>query len=207
MKIDEGYIKFNCIQENSTFDFDDILFNKLNSWREKLYLLNLIGCSANGIGFGNLSVRHFNGQLIITGTATGAKKTLSKDDYALVKDYDLEKNHVICNGKTKASAETMSHAAIYESNPGINAVIHIHHLKLWKKLKDNLPTTRYDIEYGTPQMAFEIMRLFKESKVMETKIFVMGGHQEGIITFGKDLDEAGQIITGYFMQAGKYQNR
>jgi L-ribulose-5-phosphate 4-epimerase len=76
----------------------------------------------------------------------------------------------------------------------INAVLHIHHLQLWKKLLDTFPATNSNIEYGTPAMAREIVRLFKETNLAEQKIFAMAGHEEGIVSFGKDLNEAGQII-------------
>lgn len=197
MKIDEGYIKFECILNHSSFDFQEILFENINFWREKLYQNKLIGAYPDGIGYGNLSIKNGKNAFIITGTATGIKPMLTKEDYALITDYNLAKNQVSCTGKVRASAETMSHAAVYEGNSGINAVIHIHHLGLWEKLIDALPTTSYEVEYGTPQMAFEIIRLFRETDVYTKKLFVMGGHREGIISFGKNLDEAGEVMMGY----------
>ncbi len=196
MKFEEGYIKFECILNHSSFDFPNDLFEKINSWREKLYQKKLIGAYPDGIGYGNLSIKHKEHTFIITGTATGNKPVLTKEDYALITEYNLAKNQVTCTGKIRASAETMSHAAVYESNPGIRAVIHIHHLELWEKLRDTLPITSYDVEYGTPQMAFEIIRLFRETDVYEKKLFVMGGHKEGIVSFGKDLEEAGEVMMG-----------
>ena len=43
-------------------------------------------------------------------------------------------------------------------------------------------------------MANEIKRLFDETALNKEKILVMGGHREGIISFGKDLEEAGSIL-------------
>jgi ribulose-5-phosphate 4-epimerase/fuculose-1-phosphate aldolase len=83
---------------------------------------------------------------------------------------------------------------IYEHQKDVNAVIHVHHPALWKKLLEILPATGKHIEYGTPAMAREILRLFEESNLAEEKIFAMGGHEEGIVSFGKDLDEAGEKI-------------
>ena len=40
-------------------------------------------------------------------------------------------------------------------------------------------------------MANEIDRLFKETNVAARKVIIMAGHQEGIIVWGKDADEAG----------------
>ena len=49
-------------------------------------------------------------------------------------------------------------------------------------------------------MAKEIQRLFRETDVKEKKILVMAGHKEGIISFGKDLDEAGKIMLNYLSE-------
>ena len=62
---------------------------------------------------------------------------------------------------------------------------------------DNVPTTKKEVPYGTPEMANEIFRLFKETAVQQEKIIVMAGHDEGIISFGKDLEEAGEILLNF----------
>jgi ABC-type ATPase involved in cell division len=43
-------------------------------------------------------------------------------------------------------------------------------------------------------MAYEIMRLFKEIDVRRGKILVMAGHEGGIVTFGKDFEEAYDVV-------------
>ena len=47
-------------------------------------------------------------------------------------------------------------------------------------------------------MAKEIKQLFTKSNVNLEKIIVMGGHKEGIISFGKDLEEAGNTLLSKF---------
>lgn len=197
MNIDEGYIKFNWIWNKADFDFPEDLLSILNTWRDKLYTLNLIGAYEGGIGFGIISVRTHGSQFIITGNATGDKTILTKDDYALVTRYNSKKNEVGSTGKTKASAEAMSHAAIYESSAEIQAVIHIHHLKFWEHLIHKIPTTDEKVTFGTPEMAYEMIRLCKETDVKNRKILAMGGHEEGIISIGKDLYEAGENLLRY----------
>jgi ABC-type iron transport system FetAB ATPase subunit len=59
---------------------------------------------------------------------------------------------------------------------------------------NKVPTTAIEVAYGTPEMAKEILRLFREDNLMEKKIVVMSGHEEGIISFGKNLPEAGNIL-------------
>jgi len=43
-------------------------------------------------------------------------------------------------------------------------------------------------------MAYEIMRLFSVSDVRSKKKFVMAGHEGGIATFGKNLEDAFDVV-------------
>ena len=43
-------------------------------------------------------------------------------------------------------------------------------------------------------MAYEIMRLFTVSDVRRREIFVMAGHEGGIVTFGKNLEDAFDVV-------------
>jgi L-ribulose-5-phosphate 4-epimerase len=191
--MEEGYIKFNCnwIQSEPVSSNE---ITEINNWRDTLYKLGLIGVYSNGIGFGNISIRYNNQTFLITGSATGGLDKLTESHYVLVNEYNLKQNSLTCNGPIKASSESLSHAAIYESSPETNAVIHVHNIGLWQNLIYKIPTSRKNVLYGTPEMAKEIKRLFKETNVSVEKIIVMGGHKEGIITFGKTLDEAGKIL-------------
>ena len=191
--MDEGYIKFNCNWILS----NDIPLDKvaeLNMWREIMYDKGWIGLYPDGIGFGNISMRCNEKTFLISGTATGGLPTLTKSHYSLVTNYNLSTNTVTCMGPVKASSESLTHALIYECSAATNAVIHIHNLDLWNRLLHHAPTSSENISYGTPEMANEIKRLFAETALREEKIIVMGGHQEGIISFGRDLEEAGSIL-------------
>jgi hypothetical protein len=113
---------------------------------------------------------------------------------AKVVAYDFERNWLQYEGSTIPSSESLTHAAIYESDPKAGAVIHCHDSKLWAALLNQAPTTSKTIDYGTPQLAYEIMRLFKQSDVRSRKILVMAGHAAGILTLGKDLEEAFAVL-------------
>jgi ribulose-5-phosphate 4-epimerase/fuculose-1-phosphate aldolase len=196
---EEGYIKFQCDWEQKSFTFAKKNLRHINEWRKKLYSLELVGVDENGIGFGNLSLREENSnRFYITGSETGKHQDLTKDHYARVLDYDIDKNYIKCVGKVRASSESLTHAAVYEADPAFRGVIHIHHERLWKLLKNKIPTTDPEVEYGTPEMAHEIKRLMEQRDVRIEKIVVMGGHKEGIITFGHDLDEAGEVLLKYY---------
>jgi len=191
--MDEGYIKFNCNWILS----NDIPLDKvaeLNMWREIMYDKGWIGLYPDGIGFGNISMRCNEKTFLISGTATGGLPILTKSHYSLVTNYDLSTNTVTCMGPLKASSESLTHALIYECSAATNAVIHIHNLDLWNRLLHHAPTSSENISYGTPEMANEIKRLFAETALGKEKIIVMGGHREGIISFGRDLEEAGSIL-------------
>lgn len=191
--MDEGYIKFNC----NWIPSNNIPLSKvaaLNVWRDIMYKKGLIGVYPDGIGFGNISMRCDEKTFLISGTATGGLPTLNESHYALVTEYDLSTNSLTCTGPLKASSESLTHALIYECSAATNAVIHIHNLELWNRLMHHVPTSSEAIAYGTPEMANEIKRLFDETALSEEKILVMGGHREGIISFGKDLAEAGSIL-------------
>jgi len=103
-------------------------------------------------------------------------------------------NAIWCRGVVKASAESMSHAAVYAANTEVGAVVHIHNLQLWEKYLDVLPTTSKEIEYGTPEMAFAISKIMTQQETLDRKVFVMGGHKEGVIAFGKTVEEAAFTI-------------
>lgn len=193
---DEGVIKFKC-----TWIAEPAMpFNKiaaLDEWRNKLYEARLIGEDANGVGFGNISCRLKGNTFIITGTGTGSLKKLNAENYTCVAGYDLSKNTITCAGPIKASSESLTHAAVYESLPFVNAVFHVHHPGLWKKLLTELPSAAAKIEYGTTAMAYEIKSLMADPVVLEQGILAMGGHREGVIAFGKNPGEAGKKIASW----------
>jgi hypothetical protein len=54
------------------------------------------------------------------------------------------------------------------------------------------PTTSKAADYGTPEMANEIIQLFKRTDV--PKIIAMAGQEAGILTFGKDLEGAFAVL-------------
>ena len=168
---------------------------ELNACRRKLLEQRLIGVDSNGVGFGNLSVRDgVSGNFYITGSATGGLPELTPTDCARVVAYDFAKNWLRYEGAAIPSSESLTHAAIYESDPTISAVIHCHDSDLWATLLDRAPTTSKAIAYGTPEMAYEIVCLFTVSDVRSREIFVMAGHEGGIVTFGKNLEDAFDVV-------------
>jgi len=167
---------------------------ELNACRRKLLELGLIGLDSNGIGFGNLSVRDGETRnFYITGSATGGFPKLWATDCVRVVSWDFNKNWLRYEGTAIPSSESLAHAAIYESHASTSAVIHCHDLVLWRTLFDRVPTTSKAVAYGTPEMAHEIMHLFEVNDVRSRKI-LMAGHEGGIVTFGKNLEDAFGVL-------------
>ena len=88
----------------------------------------------------------------------------------------------------------MTHAAIYELDPSIAAIVHVHSKALWDEHLNSLPTTSPDVAYGTPEMAKEFRRLYNDSTFPRQGIAVMGGHEEGLIGIGESLEQAAARI-------------
>ena len=197
--LDEGYIKFD-IQWDVGEAPNHPLMDKLKTWRDKMYNLGLIGFYEKfQVGYGNISIKTEKG-IIVSGTQTGHIPQLGNRHYTLVDEYDIDKNSLHCIGPVKASSESLTHAAIYECSKDINAIIHIHHKSFWENTLNIIPTSSNSVPYGTPEMAYEIFRLYKETDFSKSKIMAMAGHDEGIIAFGNSLEEAGEIIEKYFIQ-------
>ena len=188
------YVKFTCQRGRTDIEPFDAL-TELNECRRELLQQRLIGLDANRIGFGNLSVRDgASGNFYITGSATGGLPELTPTDCVRVVAYDFARNWLRYEGAAIPSSESLTHASIYQSNSTISAVIHFHDSLLWRMRLDRVPTTSKAIAYGTPDMAYEIMRLFTVSDVRSREIFVMAGHEDGIVTFGKNLEDAFDVV-------------
>ncbi|MEM6725417.1 MAG: class II aldolase/adducin family protein [Bacteroidota bacterium] len=197
--LDEGYIKFNCLlTKERPLKAADI--NALMTYRNRVYDQGWIGMYPDsGIGFGNISsiIESIDSRFVISGSKTGGIERLGPEGYAKIDAIDIPSNTVWCRGPIAASSESMTHAMCYQCAPEIRAVIHIHHLPTWKAQLWKLPTTRAEIPYGTVEMATEVKRLFFESNLTDIGVFVMAGHQEGIVAFGRDLQAAYKALEHY----------
>lgn len=206
--IDEGYIKYQCNwQQSKPLTIPN--FEILNYWRKQMHEANLIGYDPKyKVGFGNISMLAPDGhQFYISGTQTGHLADLSPEHYAKIIDFDIDGNKLTCTGATKASSESLTHAVIYTLSKEYGAVIHTHDREMWYTLMDKVPTTEESVPYGTPEMAYEIIRLYKEENLAQSKIVIMAGHQDGVITFGKDLDEAAEVLRNYQKAINQFKHQ
>ena len=201
--MDEGYIKFDT-KWVKTGPFQENDLAQLNTFRQKVFDLKLIGAYDNGIGYGNISQRQLQQKnpFYISGSATGNLVQLLPAHYALVKDVRIHENQLFCEGPIVASSESMSHAVIYQTLPEVQAVIHVHHPNMWKGLLHSVPTTNRYATYGTPEMAYSIIDLLQSTHLPQSKLFVMEGHEEGVFVFGNSLVEAYSILLEAYLSFG-----
>lgn len=189
--IDEGYTKFT-VDWTDRRPIDDPSIAELDRWRRPLFDAGLIGQYEDpGPGYGNISVREPGSrQFLVSATQTGHLPGTGPDHYARVTAWDIDANRVTCRGARQASSESLTHAAIYELDDTILAVVHVHDLRLWRQLKGIVPTTAAEVAYGTPEMAREFRRLWQETAFADCRIAVMAGHESGIVSIGRTLAEA-----------------
>lgn len=218
--MDEGYIKFNCQHTCATWHSNKLPLQeglaielaRLDSLRTELFHKKLIGMYENGIGYGNISLRCFLPHLqlqapftfdtfIISSSATGGHEHLGLDGYCHVPNVTMNMNTVWSVGKLPASSETMTHAAIYQSAPQVNCVVHIHHRKLYDILiaHDAFTKTAKEIPYGTVEMAHALCKIVKEihnselpEGIISTGITPFAGGFEGQRLSNQNLASHGQ---------------
>ena len=81
--------------------------------------------------------------------------------------------------------------------------MHLHSLEIFRSSAQlELYVTPPDADYGTPEMAAEI----KKAVTLlgrENGLFVMGGHEDGILAFGKTAEETGLLVLKTLAMARK----
>ncbi|MEJ6591425.1 MAG: class II aldolase/adducin family protein [SAR86 cluster bacterium] len=189
----EGVIKFHL--EFIAAPAPQVDLALLNNWRRRLQILELLGEIPGryaGLGFGNLSQRQPSG-FLITGSQTSGVVQLPAAGYALVTAWDLARNHIVAQGQVKPSSESLTHAVLYGMNAEINVVFHVHSPLIWHAADVlALPMTDPKVAYGTPEMAAEVQSLMADESL--PSLFCMGGHEDGVVTLGRDCQSAGQLL-------------
>ncbi len=199
--MEEGIIKFNFehkVLDISLLDFiarNQEKIEKLKLVRNKLHEMNLVGVLENGIAFGNLSVRLGNDErniFLITGSATGGKAQLNLEDFALVDSFSIDRNFITSLGQVHASSESLTHAAIYQANKEVMAVIHVHNKIMFDSLTDgNIHSISKDIPYGSPQLAYALGDRASQSS---SGIVATKGHEDGVFAWGLEIGDVLDLL-------------
>jgi hypothetical protein len=60
-----------------------------------------------------------------------------------------------------------------------------------------VPSTGYNVAYGTPEMARELVRLYRETEFAKEGVAQMAGHEDGVVSFGDTIENAAQRLLRY----------
>jgi hypothetical protein len=204
---DEGVIKFKAEHVHAPLvgEHYDRGVQHLAAWRLILARAKLLGQASDrygGLAYGNLSARvpPFPGErqrrrFVITGTQTSGKHAVTRSDFCLVEAYDFERNAVRSHGLVLPSSEALTHGAVYDLNPSIRFVLHVHAPRIWRRAAPlGLPQTCPRAVCGTVAMAREVFRLLRESSLANQRLFVMAGHEDGVVSFGRSAAEAAEAV-------------
>jgi ribulose-5-phosphate 4-epimerase/fuculose-1-phosphate aldolase len=203
----EGVIKFdaNHVERELTSREFGALACQITAWRAILARTGLVGQDPtryDGAGYGNVSGRFGapsaptgHRPFLVTGTQTGGAECIELDDYAAVHTYDIRHNRVESSGMIQPSSEAMTHGAIYDLSSTVRFVFHGHCPVIWQRARElRIPTTGASVPYGTPEMAREVGRLYRDGTLAEKRVLAMGGHEDGVIVFGPTPNEAGAVL-------------
>ena len=207
----EGVIKFDCRFRPSE-PLPRASLTDLIAWRKILFQLALIGqdpARYQGLGFGNLSCRLTAKDSVdavegfaISGTQTGELDEVDPRHFSWVLRCDPQRNRVEAQGPVKPSSESLTHGVVYRLDASANCVMHAHSPHIWRRAGElGLPVTDPSVPYGTPAMAAEVGRLWRETDVSQRGIFAMGGHEDGVVAFGPDVPSAGLILVRHLALA------
>lgn len=211
----EGVIRFETRHETRPLEervFGDTA-RVLAAWRGILAHLRLLGqdpARYEGLGYGNVSARvgpfgdvpRGRRRFLVTGTQTAHVAHASLREFCLVESWDVPGNRVASAGLVAPSSESLTHAALYDASPAVRVVLHAHAPELWRRARElGLPVTREGAANGTPEMAAEVQRLYREGTLAATRVAAMGGHEDGVIAFGATAEEAGGALVARFARA------
>jgi len=206
MKEQEGVIKYQLHHTQQAIN-PLLSLTEINAWRTIAVRLDLIGQTPeryDNIGFGNISQRIdvHSDQFIISGTQTGHIEHLSPEHYCLIVKADPRQNRLQSCGLCKPSSESLTHAGIYAQSNAIQAVIHAHSPEIWQHTAAlGLPHTSADVPYGTVEMAAAVEQLFQSGQLIQGSLFTMLGHEDGVVAFGRNMQEAAWELIKYLSLA------
>ncbi len=213
MEVREGVIQFRADHVREALAPElGATAARLAAWRRILRALGVLGQDPSrygGYGFGNVSARvppfptpPGRRRFLVSATQTSGVAEPTLADFALVERYDLAANRVESRGSALPSSEALTHGAIYDLTSEVRCVLHVHAPELWRRAGElELPTTSPGLREGTAALADEIRRLRPTWVLAASGVVAMGGHEDGMIAFGKSEEEAGQRLVAALARA------
>ena len=209
----EGVIQFDL--DYREMPLDDIchalpFLSALDGWRSLLRRLDLVGQDPErygGHGFGNLSHRLVAAtdsdaaSFLVSGSQTGGRDTLGRDGWSQLRSWNLQRFQAEAAGPVAPSSESLTHALVYDMEPDVHCVVHVHSPDLWHAARElDLPRTSPDVDYGSQGMIHQVRELFSLG-LSDVGVFAMTGHEDGIVAFGADADDACTRLLTYLSRA------
>lgn len=202
----EGVIRFR-VHLNRKPLHEEPEIRQLIVWRDILYRMGLVGRDPlrySGLGFGNLSMRSLRkpDSFVVTGSQTGGLEQLSEMHFCRVIAWKFEPPELWAEGLTSPSSESLTHAAIYESEKKVGAVIHVHCPEIWHQGETiGLAVSDPAAGCGTSALALEMRSMMATWKPVDGGIWILGGHEDGVIAFGNDLMQTGLLVIQWYATA------
>lgn len=169
----------------------DAAIPTLCRWHHTLRDLGLIGRDPDrygGLAYGNLSAR-CTGGFLVSASQTADLPAPDARHFVRVTDWDCARNQLSAKGVSPPSSESLTHAALYDADPAIHWIFHVHCPEIWsRRVNLSLPTTPEDVPYGTPAMAAALQSLHAARL---SGIYAMGGHRDGLVSVAATADQAG----------------
>jgi len=209
----EGITKFRLTHSDANLSTAALAhYAVVAAWRRVLFDLGLIGLDPlryGGVGYGNISQRlpPYPGErgrrrFVITGTGTGGTPDIEPVHLCVVNGYDAKQNQIESCGPRAPSSESLTHGALYDLSSRIKCVIHVHAPVVWsQRHRLRIPSTDPQAAYGTPEMAWEVNRLYRDSALADVGLLAMGGHEDGLVAFGQTLEHTGDVIVRFLARA------
>lgn len=196
----EGTIQFAYdLQPPDAEVADAAALARLGGWRAVFKRLAVLGQDPErygGLGFGNLSCRDAArpGEFVVTASQTAAAPTLTDDDLVRITHNNPARFWVDAVGRQPPSSETLTHAMIYQADPDIAWVFHLHCPDIWLNSEQlGLPVTDEHVTYGSPAMIDAVARLLNDQR-QRPLVFATLGHRDGVFACGASADAAGGAV-------------
>ncbi len=196
----EGVIQFEYSLEPAPDTHVEAgLSNTLLAWRSILRRIGLLGQRADrygGLGYGNLSVRDPERprEFVVTASQTSGFTALETDGLCRIRDFDLGRFRVSAIGARPPSSESLSHAMIYDADPEVGWVFHVHSPEIRRRAAAlELPVTAADVAYGSPAMASAVTDVLAANGERPLA-FVTLGHEDGVFACGATAESTGALL-------------
>lgn len=192
MEVYQG-VKFKHHNRSQTFDFDQRL-QTLDHWAFLFGQLGLAPIHSAG-AYGNSSYRVKDQSFIITKSGMIPREVFDPDNYCHIIDVDTGTDTVTYDGKAPPSSECAMHHLLYQSQPGLQAILHGHCTLLNNHAEElDIPVTAKAYPYGTPELANSALEMFN----LKTNFFILKDH--GFVALADSIDDAGKLTLDYYMR-------